>query len=224
MPRQQQVEVEPLAPGAASNRINIDKDAGLPTEIKPHRHRKYIMCCGCITALILIIAVVVCVLIFTVFGRRWPDIRVNSVKIEGFDRVNWTDIGPNTNLSIIADVSIKNPNIASFKFNNASTMLYYDGNVIGAAKTPRATAKAGRTLRLNVTTDVMIAKIMNVSRLQGDYLAGILPISSYTRISGRVKILNMIKKGAIVRTNCTILINVTSYAIKLQDCKRKVSL
>ncbi|CDP12089.1 unnamed protein product [Coffea canephora] len=224
MPRNQQVEVEPLSPAAAPYWNNIDDD-GLPVEFKRHRrHQKYVLCCGCVTALILILVVVVCVLIFTVFGARCPKLRVNSLQIDGLDRVNWTDIRPNTNLSIIADVSVKNPNIASFKYNNASTILYYDGNIVGGAKTPGATAKAGRTLRLNVTMDILLAKVLNVSRLQADYLAGILPMSSYTRISGRVKIFNLIKRGVFVRTNCSMIVNVTSYTIKHQDCKRKVTL
>ncbi|KAL3499290.1 hypothetical protein ACH5RR_038383 [Cinchona calisaya] len=224
MPNRDRNQVEPLAPEVTSHRIDIDKDEHLPKELKPHRHRKYVMCCGCITALILIVVVVVCVLIFTVFGARSPKLRLNSLKIEGFDRVNWTDIRPNTNLTILADVSVKNPNIASFKFKNASTTLYYDGNVIGEAKMPGANAKAGRTLRLNVTMDVMLAKVLNVSRLKADYLAGILPMSSYTRMSGRVKILSLVKMGVVLKTNCSMIVNATSYNIQYQDCKRKVTL
>ncbi|KAL3498919.1 hypothetical protein ACH5RR_041651 [Cinchona calisaya] len=226
MPKKGQVEAEASVP--ATYRINIDKDKGLqlPTEVKPHshRHRKCVVCCGCATALILITIVTSLVLIFTVFGAKSPKLRVNSLNIEGLDRVNWTDIRPNTNVTILADVSVKNPNMASFHFNSASTMLLYDGNVIGGAETPGTNAKAGRTLRLNVTIDVMLAKILNVSQLQADYHSGILPMNSYTRISGKVKIWNVIKMGVVLRTNCTMIVNVTSYTIKHQDCKRKVTI
>lgn len=224
MPRKKKVESEPLAP--ATYRIDIDRDEGLrlPTEVKPHRHRKYVMCCGCMTALILIVLVLSLVLIFTVFSAKSPKLRLNALEIEGLDRVNWTDIRPNTNLSIIADVSVKNPNMASFQFSNATTILYYDGIVVGGANTPGTNAKAGRTFRLNVTIDVMLAKVMNVSRLQADYLSGILPMNSYTRISGKVKIWNIIKMGVVLRTNCTMIANVTSYTIRHQDCRRKVNI
>ncbi|CAI9094196.1 OLC1v1029890C1 [Oldenlandia corymbosa var. corymbosa] len=224
MPKNEQTEVQPLTPRTPTYVINKNRNDGLPPElIQPcqRRHRKYILCCGCTTALILMLLVIFLVLFFTVFTARSPDMIIETVKVEGLDKVNWTDIRPFTNVTVLARVAVKNKNIATFKFQNATTVLHYDGNFIGLAESPRATAKAGKTLRFNVTMDILIANILNVSSLQEDYLSGILPVNSYTRLSGKVKIFNIIKRNFVVRTNCTSRVNVTSYMIIHRSCKKK---
>lgn len=217
-------QVKPLAP--ASHRIYIEEeDEALSTEIKNYNHKKYIKCCGCITAIILIQVMIVLVLVFTVFRVKDPVLKMNSVKIEGLDAaIGGENIRRGTNFTVIADVSVKNPNVATFKFNNATTNLSYHGKMIGEARTPPGHAKARRTLHMNVTLDVMADQLLDVPQLGSDFLAGALPMSSYTRINGKVKILNIIKKNVVVRINCTMTVGIKSMSIQDQDCKKHVSL
>ncbi|CAK9141946.1 unnamed protein product [Ilex paraguariensis] len=218
-------QVRPLAP--AFHRINVvvvDEDDAISMELKSHhRHRKYIKCCGCITALMLIQAVIILVLVFTVFRVKNPVMKINSMKMEGLDVVNMTNLPSGTNLTVLADVSVKNPNVASFKFNNVTTSLYYDGKVVGEARTPPGHASAGRTIRMNVTVDVMLGRILAVPRLSGDLVSGLLPVSSYTSIGGRVKILKIIKRNVVVEMNCTMTVNIRSQEVQDQSCKQKIS-
>ncbi|CAI9755479.1 unnamed protein product [Fraxinus pennsylvanica] len=177
-------QVKPLAPAALQ--IKIDGDEDISTEVRHHHHRKCLKCCGCITAIFLILVMIILVLVFTVFRVKDPVIKMNSVKIQGFDALLRTNNPrPAINLTVEADVSVKNPNVASFKFSNATTSLYYDGGVIGEARIPASQAKARRTLDLNVSIDVMVDKILLVPRIGSDLASGTLPISSYTKISGK---------------------------------------
>ncbi|KAK2973767.1 hypothetical protein RJ640_018975 [Escallonia rubra] len=214
---------KPLAPTAY--RISVPEDRAMSMELKRlYSNRYYVKWCGCISALFLILVVVVLVLVFTVFRVKDPVIKMNSAKIEGLDRLNVSNIDPSTNLTVIADVSVKNPNVASFKYENATTRLFYDGVVVGEARTPGGRAKARRTVRLNLTIDVMLGKILDVPRLGADLRSGVLPVSSYTSISGKVKIVNVIKRNVVVRLNCTMSVNITSRGIQDQHCRRHVSL
>ncbi|KAL6986329.1 hypothetical protein U1Q18_019696 [Sarracenia purpurea var. burkii] len=222
-------QVKPLAP--AAKRISIDDDyyaayVSISTELRhQHRPKNCVKCCGCIAALILIQAVIVLVLIFTVFHVKDPVLKMNSVKIQGLDLINGATLRPGANLTVTADVSVKNPNIASFKFSNATTTtVYYDGVVVGEGRNPPGVAKARRTLRRNVTIDVMLERILVVPRLRSDLSFGALNISSFTSVSGRVKILKIFKKHVVVKMNCTMTVNVTSQAIQDQNCRPSVSI
>lgn len=212
---------KPLAPA-----YHRTSPHSLSTELKNHRlrHRKFLIC-GCVAAVLLIIVVVILVLSFTVFHIKDPVMNLNAVQIQGLEFINATNIssGPTTNLTVLADVSVKNPNVATFKYNEATTGLYYDGVLVSEARTPPGQARARRTVRLNVTIEVMVDRLMAIPRLVSDLVAGSLPVRSYSSISGRVKILN-VKKNVVVRMNCTMIVNVTSRSIQDQNCKPHVSI
>nr|XP_043613998.1 late embryogenesis abundant protein At1g64065-like [Erigeron canadensis] len=203
----------------------ISVDEALSTELHKQRagFRKCTLCCGIITAMILIIAVVMLVLGFTIFHVKNPKINMNSVTIMGLDRVNLTSqlLG---NLTVVADVSVKNTNVAAFKFEKSNASLVYHDMVVGVADIPKGVAKARKTLRMNVTFDVIVAEITQNKQFGNDMATGTLPMESYTKIHGRVKIMNVIKRKVTVTMNCSISVSVTSWKIVDQDCKRRVSL
>ncbi|KAF8380147.1 hypothetical protein HHK36_027630 [Tetracentron sinense] len=215
-------QVKPLAP--AGYQLSSDEDDATMLSKKLQR-RKYIKCCGCIMALMLIQAVTIIILAFTVFRIKDPVIKMNGVQVEQLELINGTTIPrPGVNMTLTADVSVKNPNVASFKFSNTTTTLYYRGTVVGEARNPPGKAKARRTLRMNITVEIIPDRLMNNPNLKSDVDSKILTMSSYTRIGGRVKIMKIIKKHVIVKMNCTISVNITSQAIQEQKCKRSVKL
>ncbi|XP_073270977.1 late embryogenesis abundant protein At1g64065 [Primulina huaijiensis] len=217
-PMESSDQVHPLAPAAGRYTGSDDDEAAAH---KTNR-RRCIKCCGIITVLLLIQAIVVVVLIFTVFKVKDPVIRMNGVTIDRLELLNGTTTPrPGSNISLTADVSVKNSNFASFKYQNTTSTLFYHGVVIGEARGPPGRAKARRTMRMNVTVDVMTDRILQQPNLNSDYSSGLLTIGSYTSVGGRVKMI-FFKKHVTVRMNCSITVNVTSKAIQQQKCKRKV--
>lgn len=212
-------QVRPLAP-ASDRPTSSDDEATTVTGI---RRKRWVRCCACVAALLLIEAIVVVILIFTVFKVKDPIIRMNKVTVDKLELINGTTPRPGTNMTLTADVSVKNPNFASFKYQNTTTTLSYRGAVIGEARGPPGRAKARRTMRMNVTVDVITDRILAQPELGSDYNSGLLTMNSYTVVGGRVKIL-IIKKHVTVRMNCSLTINITSQAIQQQKCKRKVKL
>lgn len=212
-------QVKPLAP--ASNRHFTDENAAVfpPEDSKKQRHRKYIQCCGCIAALMLIQSLVLLILIFTVLRIKDPKIKMNSVKIKGLDSSNLN------NITVTADVSVKNPNVAAFRFSNVTTTtVYYSGVEVGEGRNPAGVAPAKRTVRMNVTVELEVGKLLGVERLSSDLRNGELNFSSYTSVRGRVKILGVFKKSVVVRMNCTMSVNVTSREIRGQSCRPGISI
>ncbi|KDP28555.1 hypothetical protein JCGZ_14326 [Jatropha curcas] len=215
-------QVRPLAP--ARDRTSSD-DEEAAHQLKKIRRRRCIKCCGCIAAVSLILAIVIVILIFTVFRIKNPNIRLNGITITQLELINNTNIPkPGVNISLIADVSVKNPNIASFKYNNTSTALFYYGELVGEARGPPGRAKARRTMRMNVTVEIITDKLISNPNLNTEAGSGLLTMSSYSKIPGRVKLFHIIKKHATVKMNCTITVNISSQAIQTQKCKRKVDL
>ncbi|KAK4435415.1 hypothetical protein Salat_0704900 [Sesamum alatum] len=218
-------QVKPLAP--AAHRINIhDEEAAVPLEFATGRHGKCIKCCGCSAAVLLILATMIIILMFTILRVKDPVLEMNSVKIDGLSLLyrNAAGFHPGLNLTFAADVSIKNPNVASFKFDNTTTFVYYDGAVVGEVKSPGGQARARRTLGMNVTIDVAVDKVLEVGRFKSDFDAGIFPLSTYTRISGKVRITDMIKRSVVVKMNCTMNVNMSSQGVQDRICRRRVSL
>ncbi|KAL4592512.1 hypothetical protein LXL04_005510 [Taraxacum kok-saghyz] len=202
--------------------VSITADEAYSTEFEKQQlgFLKCSVCCGIFAAVILIIAVVMLVLGFTVLHVKDPKIRMNSVAIVGLDGVNSTELrNGNVNLTVVADVSVKNTNVEGFKFEGFnSSLLYHGGTVVAVVEVPGGVIKARRTMRLNLEYEMMMKKMAGDPQFRRDLTAGNLTVLSYTRITGRVKILNIIKRQVTVTMNCSIAINVTSRGIA-EDCK-----
>ncbi|CAI9279116.1 unnamed protein product [Lactuca saligna] len=109
-------------------------------------------------------------------------------------------------------------------YKNTTTNLYYRGMVIGVARGLPGQSKARRTTRMNITMDIMVDRLLENPNLQSDIGTGLLNMSNYTIVGGRVKLLTIIKKHVIVSMNCTMRVNIINRAIEDQNCKKKVKI
>ncbi|KAK7292736.1 hypothetical protein RJT34_15588 [Clitoria ternatea] len=211
-------QVRPLAP-AIERPIN---DEGDTTQQHIQSPRNFIKRCAYPLAFLLLLAIIVIIiLILTVFRVKDPIITMDGVKITKLELVN--SLTP-TNMSLIAYVSVKNPNVASFKYSNTTTSLYYHGIMMGEARGPPGRAKARRTIRMNVTIEVATDRILFSPDFSTDLVSGLLTVSSFSRVPGQVNIFNLFKRHVVVSMNCTTTFNISTQAIQEQTCKRKVQL
>ena len=209
-------EEKPLAPEA--HRITMHHDD------RKHYRSSCIKCCGCTMVIFGIVGITMLVLMLTVFKAKDPKMNLNYVTIKGLETANLFSLLPSTNLTVEADISIKNPNAAAFKFKNAVTGIYYENVLIAEAKTPKGTAKANRTFRLTITVDVMLQTLLRVPRFLGDLTAGEMPVSTRSSIRGKVEIIKIIKKNVGVKMDCSLTVILASENYKDLNCKRSVSI
>lgn len=221
-------QVKPLAP--ASERLPTSDDDETTLNVKKRFHqRRCFKYCACVSTFLVLVAIILIILIFTVFKVNDPIIRMNGVTIVKLDLVNTSGNifpmpKPGSNITIKADVSVKNPNYSSFKYSNTTTTISYRDTVVGEARGPPGKSKARKTTRMNITINIITDKIVSHPGLQDDISTGLLTMNSYTVVGGRVKLLNMIKKHVVVKMNCSIAVNITSQAIQDQKCTKKVKL
>jgi len=189
------------------------------------RKRRILCCCGSTVALLLLIVLVVVILVVTVFKPEDPKVTMNSVSLDHF-KFNFDPVRMKVELNVSLDMnlSIKNPNKVSFKFGNSTTLLYYRGTNIGEASIPAGKIGADRTLRMNSTVTVLADRLLSNGNLISDALAGSLPLSTASRISGRVNLLNIYKHHAVSNTYCNISIAVPAGVLKSQECTYSVKL
>lgn len=211
-------QVKPLAP--ASHRLHIDDHSdAFSVDLASHlclRRQRCIKLCGCSAAVLLITVTVILVLMFTVFHVRVPVLKMNAANVKGVGELN--SVGPGRNLTFDFDVSMKNPNAASFKFSNTTTYVYYDGSLIGEATGRAGQVRARKRIEMDVSVGVMVDEIMKVGRLKSDLEAGMLRISSLTTISGKVKITREIKRSFVVKLNCTMNVSIRWQGIQDLSC------
>ncbi|KAL6174771.1 hypothetical protein ACLB2K_051417 [Fragaria x ananassa] len=211
-------QVKPLAPSSRYSVRSHDLEDDVASLHIKLSQRKYVHCCGLASAMFLILAVIAIVLGFTVFHVKGPKITMNGVTITN------GSLTDGSNITIMVDVSIKNPNVASFRYENTSTLVYFNETEVGEGRSPAGVAKARRTMRMNVTVDIVPAKIVAVPEFEKESKAGALTFTSFTRAHGKVKVA-MVKKSVVVELNCTMVYNLASGGIQAGDkCRRRVRL
>ncbi|KAK8486775.1 hypothetical protein V6N13_073573 [Hibiscus sabdariffa] len=166
--------------------------------------RRSTLCIGFIAAVFLVLAIVVLTLFLTVFHIQDPIIRLNSMTIQSLEMSPKGTLRIDGSVKLLADVSVKNPNAASFKLDNGTVTVYYGGRVVGEGSYFPGKARPRRTLRRNVTVEIDPEEFLSDPGFVTDIIGSKgLNISSYTRISGRIDIMNIIKRNVLVKFNCS---------------------
>lgn len=196
---------------------NNEKPAGWPTTPekpvdRPWQRKR--ICCGLCASSLAVIAIVIIVLSFTVFKVRDPTMRLNSIHFDNLDITK--------NLTVTADVSVKNPNALPFKFNSSTTSLLYRNNEVGTAYGPPGNVGAYKTLRTNVTMNVISSRLLADSNFMNDVQNGSLALQTSTMVGGKVTILGMFKRHVDVMMNCTVNVAIASQAILDQSCTQRM--
>ncbi|KAM0938408.1 hypothetical protein DsansV1_C23g0177911 [Dioscorea sansibarensis] len=187
------------------------------------KRRCFIWCCGCCGAFVVILGVVILVLALTLFKVKDPKLTMNSIHIDSFNAEPRDITDPaNTfsfNATLTADISLKNPNVASFSFDNSTTTFYYEGETVGVAYAPDGRIGSHSTARMNVTVDVLADKVVASTRLNLTLAGTSLNLTSFTDILGRVNVWGIYKRDVEILLNCSMTVDLT---IVGQDVKNKV--
>ncbi|KAG2617987.1 uncharacterized protein LOC120664856 [Panicum virgatum] len=183
------------------------------------KRRRCLLCCGgcCVTTAV-VVGIVILVLALTVFKVKDPRMTMNNVWLTAISTGPGTGIASTvaTNATITADVSIKNPNAVAFRFSRSETDVYYKGQTISVAYVPAGSVGADRTMRMNVTVDLLADRLMSAMNTTGLIFGQQYDIDTHTEMTGRVKILGIIKKHIGIKLNCTIVIEVGGAAAAIQ--------
>ncbi|KAM7532115.1 hypothetical protein LguiB_035525 [Lonicera macranthoides] len=182
--------------------------------------------CIAVTALILAVILVLVILGLTVFKAKRPVTAVDSVAPKDFNlSLDIVRLRVYLNVSLLVNLSVKNPNKVGLKYTNSSALLIYRGGVVGEAPVPAGKIGAGEKKDVNVTLTIFGDRLGYNSNLYADAISGTLPLTTYTRIAGKVRILNLLNIHVVSYTSCDLLLNVgNGGSLANQACHYKTKL
>lgn len=174
------------------------------------KRRCLLFCCGCCSSAVILLGVTILVLALTVFKIKDPNLIMNAIHVHGLDFGLGTDHPISVNATLTADVSIKNPNVASFGFDSSVTEFYYEGKMVGVAHAPGGHVPSGRTVRMNVTVDVLADEVVGLPNVTSTVLfGGSVNLTSHTDVKGRVDVLGIYRRNLDVTLNCTMTLDLS---------------
>ncbi|KAF8041801.1 hypothetical protein BT93_A0408 [Corymbia citriodora subsp. variegata] len=175
--------------------------------------------CIAASVVVVILFLVVLILALTVFKARKPVITVNSINLKDLDvSFDISQMRALLNMTVDADLSVRNPNRVGVEYRSSSALLGYRGVSIGEAPIPAGRISADSTEEMKIAVTVMADRLLSNQRGLPDILAGVLPLSASTKISGKVSILG-IKIHVASAVSCDIEVFISNRTIDDHQCK-----
>ncbi|XP_076955875.1 uncharacterized protein LOC143630859 [Bidens hawaiensis] len=186
------------------------------------RKRRRCICLSVTAAMVLIIvalALTILILALTVFKPKNPITTINSVMVKDLD-ASVSLLPPRVSLNVSLDltITIKNPNMAHVKFRNSSAALLYKGQVVGDVPIPSDEIGSDGTKQLNLTLTVFADRLLTNVDVYGDIIRGNLPVSTYTKISGKARVLNLFNIRIVSVSSCDLDISISNRRVSNQTC------
>ncbi|KAF3620848.1 putative KH domain-containing protein-like [Capsicum annuum] len=180
-------------------------------------------CCLICLAVLILVGLLFLILGLTVFKAKKPVITVNSVVLRDLGvSFDITKLQVHLNVTLQADLSVRNPNRVGFKYDSTSATLQYKGQVIGDAPVPAGKIGSRETRPMNITLTVMADRLFSNSGLYSDVMSGGLPLTTYVKLSGVVRVLFKIHVKS--STTCDLYIDVLNRKLVNQTCHYKTNL
>ncbi|XP_027173397.1 uncharacterized protein LOC113773067 [Coffea eugenioides] len=185
--------------------------------------RKTVVVWAAIIGVILVVGLVMLILGLTVFKAKRPVTTVNSVSLRDIDvSVDVFRLRVLLNVTLDANIAVNNPNRVGFHYANSTAILKYRGQDVGQVPIPAGHIGPRQTLPMNITLTLMADRLLSNSNLYRDVLSGTLPLTTFTRISGYVRIL--FKIHVVSYTTCDLDVDVGNRRLTNQTCHYRTKL
>ncbi|KAJ4954199.1 hypothetical protein NE237_031031 [Protea cynaroides] len=196
-----------------------------PLAPNPKKRNAWVICLLIFLGTIILLALILVILALTVFKAKDVTVSVNSFKVKNLH----SSIDPlpsmkaYLNATIILDLSVHNPNKVSFKYRHSTAEVEYNSVQVGEATFPDGNVPSDGTAGVNTTVTILADRLLSDSSFYSDVVSGSVPLSIYTTIAGKIKVL-IIKKHVTTHTSCNITLNLQTWNVTDTQCKSKVSL
>ncbi|XP_022145906.1 late embryogenesis abundant protein At1g64065 [Momordica charantia] len=164
--------------------------------------------------------VAVLILGLTVVRVKTPTAKLSSVAVKNLSY----GFSPNpfVDATLIAEVTIENPNFGEFKYeeNTDASFIYY-GVAAGIGEVKRVSVNAKGVKRTSFSVEVKTnASVADVDYMSYD-LASLkrMNMSCIAEFEGRVRLLKLFKEMKVSLLKCTMTLNFSSHAIHNLACQ-----
>ncbi|KAI4305118.1 hypothetical protein L6164_028504 [Bauhinia variegata] len=121
------------------------------------------------------------------------------------------------------DITIKNPNYASFRYYNSTAYVNYRDLIVAEVPMQGQLIPARSKINLTTSADFMVAKLIEDPNFWLDFANGSLNFTSMATLPGKVAMLKTIKFKGTVNNWCDISVNISSKAV-VSKCISKIKL
>ncbi|GFQ00785.1 hypothetical protein PHJA_002222400 [Phtheirospermum japonicum] len=179
--------------------------------------------CLYISAAAVTLAVIVLTLGFTALKPKHPITTVNSIAISDLRfKMNLPKLRVHLNLTLDANVTVRNPNPAGFRYDKTSAVLRYRGNDVGEALIPAGNIPGRRARRFNIRLALMADRIVANPDFRSDAVSGTLPLQADVSILGKVRLLVVVR--VIAAASCDFEVHLIRRSVVNQTCRYKTKL
>ncbi|TYG76281.1 hypothetical protein ES288_D03G102700v1 [Gossypium darwinii] len=126
---------------------------------------------------------------------RTPGFEIGSVEVRNLKYGNSS--APSFNFTLVTQVTVENTNFGDFRFDNSTGSVWCGSEVVGLMKIPKGRAQARATSNMSY---------------------GLLELKSYVKLSGKVNIMNIMKRRRNPEMNCFMKLNLTGNTIQGLKC------
>lgn len=187
------------------------------------KQQKKIACVAC-TVILIIIIIILIVLYVAVFRPKDPRVQVPTMQLLSLYPVGYPLAITSANLTLNLQVSIYNPNRATFIVQDGGiACLYYYGVQVGFTPIPTGSIPAESFSTISVPLTVQGAPLQG-SNLVADVADGILQVSTSVTIVGKVTTLNLFTHHADVVSKCNINVSFNVRGIESYTCQKSFSI
>ncbi|KAB2608703.1 hypothetical protein D8674_011871 [Pyrus ussuriensis x Pyrus communis] len=170
------------------------------------------------------IFVVFQIIVLAIFGAtvmkiKTPNVRLRSVTVQSLDYSSSGSNSPFFNMTLIAEVSVRNKNFGHFKFDPTKANVTFGGVIVGQGDIIKARAKARKTKRMNVTIEVNSDGISDGAKLGTEVSSGNVTLSTLASVRGKVTLMKMMKKRKTAHMNCSMVVNLPNQLVYDLACK-----
>ncbi|XP_043696279.1 uncharacterized protein LOC122646743 [Telopea speciosissima] len=190
-----------------------------PKAIESKQRRSNSCLCLALVGLLLSVLFLLLILSFTAFKPKDPIFSINWVSVEGVSVSIDNPMKPSLNLTLLMDVSVQNPNKVRFKYGDSSAWLYYRGQVVGEVPIAAGDISAGGTVEMIMPLTLMADQLLSNPNLYSDLISGTISFSTYTKLDGKVYILDLFKHHLVAYASCIVVVNVHNATVIDSECR-----
>ncbi|XVF12582.1 hypothetical protein REPUB_Repub08aG0131400 [Reevesia pubescens] len=208
----------PLAPGNDHSRNDEESVDHADHDSKGLKKKKRIKCLLYIVLFAVFQTGIILLFALTVMRIRNPKFLVRSGSFVNTFGVG-TEASPSFNLRMNTQFTVKNTNFGNFKYELGTVTFAYRGTPVGQATIQKARAGARSKKKVDVVVDLSSSSLSNSNELRNDISSGVLPLTSHSKLDGKIHLMKVIKKKKSAQMNCTMEIDITSRTLGNIKCK-----
>lgn len=198
----------PLAPANGRARSDEEANAAHEKELKKKKRMKYLMY-G--IAFVVFQTIVIVIFALTIMKVKTPKFRVRSGTFQ--NPGNTTAL----NINLNGQFRVKNTNFGPYKYDSSTVTFFYRGTTVGSFDVPKSKAKFLSTKKIDFRVQLSSGTISN-SEWSNDISSGRVPLTTTSRLNGKVTLMFIMKKKKSTNMNCTMDLVLASEMLQNIKC------